>query len=202
MWSALVAVVASLVTAPQPSATAAAERRILEIEHTRAQDVSALQTIAGDNVRLQRLAVRAIGRMERPSLAPMVAPFHKSSDARVRQEAASALGQLQATANYAELIAAEQNGAVRGELYTSAGRISPAVTGTEELLRKGLSDATAAGRTGAARGLESLFRLHRNMRATPGTIDALKAAFRTNSGEIPRQLILLTLNQQTAGDSA
>lgn len=196
MWTVPLAFAVSVPLVAQQDVKRA-ERRILELEHSRAQDVSALATIAGDNVRLQRLAVRAIGRMERLELAPMVLPFLKSPDAAIRQEAASALGQLQAKVNYAELVAAEQNGAVRGELFTSAGRITPAIGGAEDLLRNGLGDATAEGRTGAARGLEWLLRSNRGMLATPATIDALKAAFRTNSGAIPRQLMLLALNQQT-----
>lgn len=182
--------------------SANAARRILEIEHSRAEDASPLATIAGNDAKLQRLAVRAIGRLERASLVSMVAPFQKSPDALVRQEAASALGQLQARVDYAAMIAAEQNGAVRGELYTSLGRVLPAIDGAEAVLVKGLTDATPEGRTGAARGLEWLLRSTRGMKAAPGTIAALKSAFVANTGAMPRQLILLALNQQQGGDSA
>lgn len=181
--------------------SANAARRIMEIEHSRAEDASQLATIAGNDVKLQRLAVRAIGRLERASVVPMIAPFQKSSDALVRQEAASALGQLQARVDYAAMIAAEQNGAVRGELYTSLGRVLPAIDGAEVVLAKGLTDATPEGRTGAARGLEWLLRSTRGMKAAPTTIALLKTAFVTNTAPMPRQLILLALNQQQGGDS-
>jgi len=198
-WAVLPALVATLPLAAQSPKIA--ERRILEIEHRRAQDVSALADIAGDDVRLQQLAVRAIGRMERADLAPLVGPYLVSTDVRVRQEAASALGQLQARLDYFNLSRAEQSGVVRGEFYVSAGRITPALPDVEAFLRNALNDPTRDGQVGATRGLESLFRLNRTMRATPETIEALKAAFRTLTGPIPRQLILLTLNQQSAGDS-
>ncbi|MBC8089027.1 MAG: peptidylprolyl isomerase [Phycisphaerae bacterium] len=210
MWTVFVAGALSWPLAAQQEVKSV-ERRILEIEHARAHEqIPSLEIYGGWRIqirevdpRVRRLTVRAIGRMERPELATMaLGTFRNSTDARVRQEAANALGQLNAVVNYSELIAAEQNGVVRGELYTSAGRVTPAITGSEELLRTGLSDATAEGRTGAARGLEWLLRSTRGMKAAPATIDALKAAFRANTSEIPRQLILLALNQQAAGDSA
>ena len=70
----------------------------------------------------------------------MVTPFQKSPEALVRREAASALGQMQAKVDYASMIAAESDGTVRAELYTSLGRILPAIAGAEDVLVKGLSD--------------------------------------------------------------
>lgn len=179
------------------------ERLILEVEHSRSQNIAPLKiAIGGKDVRLQRLAARAIGRLERPELAGEILPLMQSQDAGLRREVASALGQMNAKADYAMLLQAEKDGAARGELYTTIGRVMPAVSGAEVLLVAGLDDATPAARTGAIRGIESLFRQNRAMKPAAATLEKLRAAFKINTAEAPRELALLTLNAANGGDSA
>ncbi|MEP6835120.1 MAG: peptidylprolyl isomerase [Gemmatimonas sp.] len=182
---------------------AAIERQLLEVEHTRAQNVAPIATaIATNDARLQQLAARTAGRLERPELANMILPLFKSTNVGVRRETASALGQMQAKVNYADLLQVEKSGSVRGELFATVGRVLPSIAGAEQLLLAGLDDPTSEARTGAIRGLESLFRLTRGQRPAPATQEKLRAAFVANTGDIPRQLLLLTLNAANAGDSA
>ncbi|MEO7997068.1 MAG: peptidylprolyl isomerase [Gemmatimonadaceae bacterium] len=179
------------------------ERMILEVEHTRSINIAPLiAAIGGKDVRLQRLAARTAGRLERPELASEVLPLMTSANVDVRLETASALGQMNARVDYYALLQAEKDGVVRGELLTTVGRVMPAIAGAEAMLATGLDDATSAGRTGAIRGIESLFRQNRSMRASPATLEKLRAAFKSNSGAIPRQLALLTLNASNGGDSS
>lgn len=208
---ALVVAVAQLpVALPEPSHVVKfehqappLERLILEVEHSRSTNIAPLKAaIGGKDVRLQTLAVRAMGRLERPELASEIVPLMKSPDAAVRREVASALGQMNAKVDYAALLQAEKDGAVRGELFTTIGRVMPAVGGAEGLLITGLDDATPAARTGAIRGLEALFRQNRAMRPTPATLEKMRAAFKANTAEAPRELALLMLNAANGGDSA
>ena len=177
-------------------------RQLLEVEHTRAQNTAPIAAaIATNDVRLQQLAARTAGRLERPELASVVLPLFKSANVSVRREAASALGQMQAKVNYAQLLQTERSGAVRGELFATVGRVLPTIAGAEQMLVSGLNEPTVESRTGAMRGLESLFRLNRAMVPTAATLEKLRAAFKTNTGDIPRQLMLLTLNAANARDS-
>ncbi|MEO7363812.1 MAG: hypothetical protein ABI120_26000, partial [Gemmatimonadaceae bacterium] len=180
----------------------AIERQLLEVEHTRAQNTSTIAAaIATNDLRLQQLAARTAGRLERPELASLLLPLFKSTNIGVRREAASALGQMQAKVNYAELLLAEKSSVVRGELFVTIGRLLPSIAGAEQILVSGLDEPTVEARTGAIRGLESFFRLTRGARAAPATLEKLRAAFKTTTGDIPRQLMLLTLNAANAGDS-
>lgn len=179
------------------------ERRILTVEYTRSTDVAPLsEAVARTDTRLQQMAALAAGRLERPELATVVLPLMQSSNVAVRRTTANALGQMNAVVNYASLVQQERDGSVRGELLVSAGRTTPAVAHAESLLVAYVRDASPDARTGALRGLESLFRLNRGLRPSASTIDALRAAFRANSAEIPRELVLLALNAANAGDSA
>lgn len=181
----------------------AIERQLLEVEHTRAQNTAPIAVaIATNDVRLQQLAARTAGRLERPELAHLLVPLFKSTNVSVRREAANALGQMQARVNYVELLQAERSGVVRGELFATVGRLLPAIAGAEQMLVTALGESSVDARTGAIRGLESLFRLTRATIAAPATLEKLREAFKTNTGDIPRQLILLTLNAKNGGDSA
>ncbi|MGV3707358.1 MAG: peptidylprolyl isomerase [Gemmatimonas sp.] len=179
------------------------ERQLLELEHTRGQNTAAITAgVKSSDTRLQQLAARVAGRLERPELSTLVMPLFESSNVAVRREAANALGQMQAKVDYAGLLQAEKNGAVRGELFVTIGRIVPAIANAEQMLTTAMDEPTAEARAGAIRGLESLFRLNRGTRPAPATAEKLRAAFRSNTGSIPRQLALLTLNAASAGDSA
>lgn len=179
------------------------DRMLLEVEHTRSSNVAPITAaVGGRDARLQQLAARVAGRLERPELASEVIQLMQSPSVAVRRETASALGQMNAKVDYTALLQAEDDGIVRGELFTTIGRVMPAVSGAEALLVAGLDDATPAARAGAIRGIESLFRQNRAMKPAPATLAKLRAAFRTNTAEAPRELALLTLNAASGGDSA
>lgn len=162
-------------TPPAPTA-----REILVAEHARAEDVSPLMTaIRGSDPRLQRMAVRALGRFERPTLRDSVVLALTAADPRVRAEAVNALGQMNASFPYRELLLRERDGFVRGVIYETIGRVRTTPDSAEQTLAQGLSDAAVEARAGAARGLESLIRrTARTARPSQATIMALRRAAR------------------------
>ena len=176
------------------------EHAILEAEHSRAEKVSTiLAGLHSPEARIQRLAVRAIGRLERPALRDSIEPLLRSGDASVRGEAVAALSQMGAAFDFASLLGTERSGAVRAVIYESMGRAKPKAPGSEGRLVVGLKDEDLTARTGAARGLETLVRL--NLKATrpePSTIEALRRAVGDNPVSRLRQFALLALN--AAGD--
>ncbi len=176
------------------------ERAILETEHARAEEVSPLvNALKGPDPRLQRLAARAIGRLERPSLRDAVVPLLGSLNADLRIEAVSALAQMGASFDFASLVPGEKAGSVRAVIYEAVGRAQPPAQGSEVALVAGLQDEDPVARTGAARGLEALVRLNlKTMRPQPATIDALRQSIRENRISRLRQFALLALN--AAGD--
>ena len=179
----------------QPSPSLPIERQLLEIEHQRADDVSALLTaLKSNDPVVQRLAVRTAGRLERASLKDAIVPLLRTSDAGVRAEAVNAMGQIKASYDYGSLLREETSGDVRAVIFETIGR-APLVAGeSERLLVTGLTDSSPAARMGAAGGLESLFRMNRGIKPVPATVAALRQAFRDNSAPLLRELVLLTLN--------
>lgn len=173
---------------------------ILEAEYSRAEDVSTLlKGLKSPEVRIQRLAVRAVGRLERPALRDSVLPLLGSSDAEVRRETVAAIAQMGAAFDFGSLLGSEKSGAVRAVVYESMGRVGPPAADSEVRLVAGLKDEDIAARTGAARGLETLVRLNvKTTRPAPSTIEALRLAARDNPGSRLRQFALLALN--AAGD--
>ncbi|MEP6779794.1 MAG: peptidylprolyl isomerase, partial [Gemmatimonadaceae bacterium] len=193
----------SLAAQGKISAASVTAQQILEVENARSQDVSLLIAASkSSNPKLQQAAVRAMGRMERASLRDNVLPLMKSPNARIRTEAANALGQINAQTDYNTLISAEKNGAVRAELFRTVGRVLPTVSGAEQMLATGLSDASPDAQTGASRGLESLFRLNRGTKPSAATVARLHEAFVENSGEVFRELALMVLTVAGDKDSA
>ncbi len=81
------------------------EHAILEAEYLRPENVSTLLSgLKSPDARIQRLAVRALGRLERPSLRDSVAPMLRSGDVEVRREAVAALAQMGAAFDFASLL--------------------------------------------------------------------------------------------------
>jgi HEAT repeat protein len=184
-----------LLQSPSPSV----DRQLLEIEHQRAEDVTALlAALKSPDPAVQRLAVRTAGRLERASLKDAIVPLLRAADAGVRAEAANAMGQIRAADDYGSLLRDEKAGEVRAVLFETIGRVPPVPEETERVLVAGLADASPAARIGAAGGLESLFRMNRSLKPAPATITALRRAFRENTTGLLRELVLLTLN--AAGD--
>lgn len=174
---------------------------MLELEHARAENPAALVAgLKSSNATIQRVAVRAIGRLERPALQREIEPLTRATDVDVRREAVNALAQMGATYAFASLLPGEKNGFVRAMIYESLGRSARAVfSDAEPVLVAGLSDASVDARIGAARGIESLLR--RNIRSAKPSVNTLRAlhlAIRENTSEPLRELALLALN--TAGD--
>lgn len=179
-------------------------RQVLEAEHARGSDVSVLMAATrSPDVRVQRLAVRALGRFERASLRDSIAPLLKSPNAEVRRETVNALGQLNASYEYTSLLAREKVGRVRAVIYETMGRITPAANGIESALTAGLLDADTLARNGAARGIEAFVRKQgRSPKVAAATITALQKALRANRSEELRQLALLALTAGGDKDSA
>lgn len=175
-------------------------RSILELENSRTENVSALLSALKDpDPHIQRLAVRALGRLERDTYREAIIPLLRASDATVRMEAVNALGQMRASYDYSALLKEEKNGAVRSIIYETVGRVQSAPNETESLLLRGLSDSDQTARVGAAKGLEALFRLNsRTLKPSAETIKALRQAMRDNDSATLRELALLALN--AAGD--
>ncbi len=177
------------------------ERRILELEHARTDKTAELVAgLKSSNTKIQRLAVRAMGRLERPALQRDVEPLTIAADVDVRREAINALAQMGATYAFASLLPGEKSGLVRAMIYESLGRSARSTfTEAELVLLGGLSDASLDARIGAARGLESLIRRNaRTAQPTQGTLSAIRRVIRDNESESLRELGLLALN--AAGD--
>lgn len=158
-----------------------------------------LTALKNSDPSIQRLAVRTAGRLERPALKDAIVPLLRASDPLVRAEAANAMGQVRAAFDYAALLRDERSGDVRAVIFDTIGRVAPVPGESERLLASGLTDASATARVGAARGLESYFRLNaRSLKPAPETVIALRQAMRDNTAGHLRELVMLTLN--VAGD--
>jgi gamma-glutamyltranspeptidase len=191
-----------------PAAVAAApptRYALLEAEHARRPDTALFRAAreSGDPA-LQRLAARALGRLEQPQLVDALRPFLALPNPEVRATAAWALAQSGGTAawrpaDWRALLRAEATPEVRGALYESWGRRAAADSGTEQQLAAALTEAGAA-RTGALRGMEAyLRRTARAARPTAGTVQQLREVAQEPGGpRTDRLLALLALT--AAGD--
>lgn len=163
---------------------------IIAAEDTRADDTRSLDPLVrGVNwpdPMIQRLAVRALGRMERASLVPGIAPMLASADAAVRIEAANALAQavtrgepqFASSALFLRL-PDESDPAVRGAIAQALGRIpwrpGDDLKRAEATLTQVAGESEPVSRYGAARGLESLLRRSAATHApAPATIARLR----------------------------
>ena len=183
------------------------ERQLLEAEHLRGDATVLIAGTRSSDARIQRIAVRAIGRLERPALQAAVEPLLRAADARVRMEAVNALGQMNVAYTYAALLAGERDAAVRAVIYETVGRVRPTPPDAEALLARGLGDAALVARAGAARGLESLVRrTGRTTRPTDQTLAAARRAVReterTPLAADMRENALLALSAAGDRDSA
>src|SRR5580658_10107840 len=138
-----------------------ADRAILEAEQAREAGVPVLLAAAANgDVRSQALAARAIGRLENPAYRDSLVPLMRSPDPQVRRAAAGALAQMRAGFPWASLLQVERDASVRAAIFEAIGRAKPPADDAEPLLASGLKDTDVRARAGAARGLESLFRLN------------------------------------------
>ena len=142
-------------------AQAPADRALLDAEQAREAGVPVLiATMANGDAHSRILAARAVGRFENPAWRDSVVPLMRSPDPQVRRAAAGALAQMRAAFAWASLLKGERDASIRAAIFEATGRAKPASDDAEPLLAGGLTDADLRARTGAARGLESLFRLN------------------------------------------
>ncbi len=145
------------------------ERAILEAEDGRVDDATVLvEALENPDPRIQRLAVRAIGRLERPRYAASVIALLDHRDPALRREAVNALGQMGADVDLQGIVEKEKDGAVRGVVYETMGRL---LRTDERLLAAGLKDHDVLARTGAAKGLSLFFGgRNRHLRRRPSRL--------------------------------
>lgn len=162
------------------AADAALKQAIVSAEAARASTPGDLQPLA-DGVRndspvIQQMAVRALGRLERPDLIPNILPLLVANTPSVRAEAANALAQAvqapgkpnvkPAAVPLRARLEAEKDPIVRGVLYEALGRLpyetAAEVRDAEDVLVKGASEANPnhVVLLGTARGFEALYRVH------------------------------------------
>ena len=173
---------------------------MLEEEDARGSEASGIESLRQGLIapqsELQRLAVRAIGRLEDPELIPLTFPLLFSDDEAVRAEAVNALAQAAhgtlgddvADVLFEHLIRERQEGpAVRGTIgrtlgrlrYADADRFRRAQEALIELTRDGSSNAPLVTLMGAVVGLESMARQTGRGRMSEASIERLRelAAF-------------------------
>ena len=150
---------------------------VLKAEHTRAPDAATLQTLVDASTRddavVRRLAVRGLGRLERPSLLSAIIPLLKAPESRVRLEAANAVAQAVLNGAAADVraavsaldaaIAAERDPEVRAVIARSIGRLSyedaESVLHADATLRRITGETPAPTVLGGVKGFEALTRL-------------------------------------------
>jgi cyclophilin family peptidyl-prolyl cis-trans isomerase/HEAT repeat protein len=184
----------------QPAfAQPALRERILNVENQRGTsdgDLAALkQGIASPDADTRRQAVRAIGRLERPELIPMVSRLLTDPNADVRSETVNAIGQMAqgdeglaaAKTRLLNRARGEQTPRVRGVIAATLGRLpykDPAdVRQAEQTIAQMLPAAAGVANldevAGAVEGLEALIRLRLKVAApSADTIARLRVASR------------------------
>jgi cyclophilin family peptidyl-prolyl cis-trans isomerase/HEAT repeat protein len=165
---------------------------LLAVEDARGDATPLIEALGGPHA---RQAIRALGRFERPELAPAVLPFVSSEDPDLRIEALTALAQMQAETPLSPLLERERDPRVRAVLYESLGRLPEA---TEEALLPGLEEDDPA-RMGAIKALESLYRI-REIKPTEPALESIRRAVRESRSPKVRQLGLLALNRASDRD--
>ncbi len=171
-----------------PTAAQSLQERMLQAEDARPTTDAGLAPLReGLQGKGRRTAIRAIGRLERPEMIPMIAPA-LNDGVGIRAEAANALAQMARTpAAVTEvqkllLTRAATDASLNtweswGEIAAALGRLpydtAEQVEATEAVLQTGLpapdslNDAETAALVGSARGLESLARTIRAKKLPP-----------------------------------
>ena len=181
----------------QPAGGPSLRMRMLAAEDERARTPQAmaplLEGLNEKNSELQRIAVRALGRFERPELFATIAPAVLSQAPEVRIEAINAIAQTAGAAKDAgpasdlltTRLEAETHPLVRGALCQAIGRLpysSPEQVAAAEAAIMRVAFPTGADRPspstllGAIRGIESLARLNAKIRPlSPELVKQLRA---------------------------
>ncbi len=179
------------------STSADLRQAILTAEHNRArtdEELTILTNAAGSkDAKIQCLAVRALGRLERPELAEKIRPLLEAVAPAVRREAVTAYGRalaadrLQAASAgviLRERLALEHDEGVRAALCEVLGRITYQTAADVQFAEtalvaatrsSGTSDVSPVALMGAARGLEALIRLRIKISSpAPETVERLR----------------------------
>jgi len=210
----------------ESAADTAALQRLLVAEDARGTGADGiaplLDALSGPDTLFRRLAVRGLGRFQRPEFGRLLLPLLGDSVLAVRAEAATALAQSlrrakrsdpvpdstrlgtrEAAAALARALADEHDPSVTDALGQSLGRLplpdSAAARAAESAIRTRFVDQPSAG---LAHGLYTLSRVRR---ATGNLTDSTVAVLRRAAGSadtVVRRLALLTLATADGLDSA
>ena len=182
MWPFLVVLIQA--AQPAPTAPPVTRYQVLAAEHLREAGIPVLAAaLQSPDTVIQRLAVRAVGRLENKEHADLIEPLLASPSASVRIAVIDAAAQMHAPIT-SDGLAAEKDPAVRGAWYAASGRVTGASMQSEQELEqkleqklvRGLAEQSAIIKRGAARGLESLLRLNaRSFHPSAATIAALRS---------------------------
>jgi cyclophilin family peptidyl-prolyl cis-trans isomerase/HEAT repeat protein len=168
----LLASLAAIGAQGQPATPAAVRHAIVAAEDGRAEGAALKPILDGlkhSDPAIQRLAVRALGRLERVEHAPAITPLLSASDPEVRAEAVNALAQVtpadpRAVADLLlKRLASEQHPGVQGALAAAIGRLPYAIPGDVGRIETALLDLSERHtdlpmHVGVAQGFDSLFR--------------------------------------------
>src|SRR3990172_7038502 len=171
------------------------DHHLLAVEDARddaAPLVEALEALGGPHA---RQALRALGRFERPALAPSILPFLSSDGSDLRIEALTALAQMKAGTPLAPFLESERDSRVRAVLYESIGRLPEA---SEEILLPGLQEGEAVW-FGAMKAVENFYRV-RDVKPTEHALAAIRRTVRESRSPRVRQLGLLALHRASDRD--
>ncbi|MEO7889112.1 MAG: peptidylprolyl isomerase [Vicinamibacterales bacterium] len=179
---------------PAPAAPPVTRYQVLAAEHLREAGIPVLaRALQSPDTLIQRLAVRAVGRLEKPEYARLIEPLRTSPAVSVRIAVVEATAQMRAPIALTGL-PAEKHPAVRGAWYAAAGRTMPASVESERELVRGLAEPASVTKRGAARGLESMIRLNaKTFHPSPETIAQLRRVIRETSDSEVRMLAMRAL---------
>jgi cyclophilin family peptidyl-prolyl cis-trans isomerase len=163
---------------------------LLRVEDARADAAPLVEALSSPSPAVQRQALRALGRFERPELAPHVLPFASEGDVEIRIEAINALAQMKTTVSLAPLLQTEQDPHARAAIYEAMGRLPSA---DESTLLQGLLEAEVP-RFGATKGLENYYRVA-DRRPSEEAIRRMRDVVRRSESEPTKRLALITLDR-------
>ena len=179
---------------PAPASPPVTRYDVIAAEYLREAGLPVLrQALQSPDTVVQRLAVRALGRLEKPEYASLLEPLFTAPAASVREAVARAVGQMKAPV-VGKALPNERDPDVRGAWYAAAGRAMGASVEWELELVRGLSEPSTMVRRGAARGLEAMIRLNtRAFRPSPETVSELRRLVRETRDSETRLVAMLAL---------
>ncbi|HXV85210.1 MAG TPA: HEAT repeat domain-containing protein, partial [Gemmatimonadales bacterium] len=177
-----------------PPSDSALYATMLAAEDSRAPDDATLEILLSRltalDTTVRRMAVRALGRLERGDLVSRLAPRLDDRHPGIRAETAHALGQAvygqsgeDAAGALFQRLPQESDPEVRGAIAQTLGRLRLDTLDAERTVELALAavaqDPTPAARLGAARGYESLARrMGPDRRLSPESVTRIRALAR------------------------